>query len=279
MFAVRVLAFVGIFFCLFCSQSTYALQITRDAAATLLPIESVSDWVLSTGFVTFAYVLTYIGASSIFEYTNPAVKDAERMAEIKKELQLGIVALIFDVAYATLWLWLVDPYTPYYAYFSTHEHTIWHLILGAAVYFFWMDTWFYWTHRFLHIRWAWRHIHYIHHSLLKPTAFAQDAVHPFEAVLQGPFGHHLATIFVPIHPVAMAVYGFLTAVYAIAAHDGRSLDLNGHMKHHTHKHVNYGLYWGFWDYVCGTRYTPKQTPVWTRALKTLEEDTDPVKLD
>jgi len=146
--------------------------------------------------------------------------------------------------------------------------------LNAGFYFFWMDTWFYWTHRYLHTRWAWRNIHYVHHALLMPTAFAQDAVHPLEAILQGPSGHHLSTLFMPMHPILLAIGGFSTSFYAIAAHDGRQFDLNDHMKHHTHKHVNYGLYWGFWDNICNTRYDPKSTAKWQRALKDLAEDDD-----
>jgi len=142
----------------------------------------------------------------------------------------------------------------------------------------------------LHTPWAWRYIHHIHHQFLTPTPFAQDAVHPVEGIVQGPLGHHLITLFTPIHPAAHAFLGFITSVYAIGAHDGtrplrsarsqprwsdpcarelvgpwrllgtpgRSFDWNDHVKHHSHKHVNYGLYWGFWDYVCGTRYDPKK---------------------
>ena len=134
----------------------------------------------------------------------------------------------------------------------------------------------------LHLPWMWKYVHHIHHQFLTPTPFAQDAVHPIEGIVQGPMGHHLITLFVPMHPVAHALFGFLTSVYAIGAHDGmrafascknaarasndqvvrsrcrartgRMFDWNDHVKHHSHKHVNYGLYWGFWDYICGTRY-------------------------
>jgi len=72
----------------------------------------------------------------------------------------------------------------------------------------------------LHTPWAWRYIHHIHHQFLTPTPFAQDAVHPVEGIVQGPLGHHLITLFTPIHPAAHAFLGFVTSVYAIGAHDG-----------------------------------------------------------
>ena len=35
--------------------------------------------------------------------------------------------------------------------------------------------------------------------------------------MQGPFGHYLPTFFFPIHPVALAAFGFLSSVFAVAA--------------------------------------------------------------
>jgi len=120
-----------------------------------------------------------------------------------------------------------------------------------------MDTWFYWSHVLMHMPWFWRNVHRHHHTFLHPTAFAQDAVHPAEALFQGPMPHHFAACLIPIHPVSHALFGFLTSIYAIAAHDGRWLDLNNHNTHHTYKNVNFGLYWGLWDHICGTRYHPR----------------------
>jgi len=183
--------------------------------------------------------------------------------------------MLLNTLIATSWMFFIDPYTPYYGYYVDHPFTLKNLLLSTFVYFFIMDAWFYWTHRMLHTRWAWRNIHYLHHSMLKPTAFAQDAVHPVEGTIQGPTGHHIALLLYPIHPIQAAVYGFFTSIFAVAAHDGRDwLDLNRHYQHHTHKHVNYGLYFPLWDWICGTRFNPATTPLWGRALKTLEEDTD-----
>lgn len=147
------------------------------------------------------------------------------------------------------------------------------------------------------IRFFWRHIHYHHHTFIDPTAFAQVSIccyfnqmvlgccssnrsccsryNPiifFSVVILGPMGHQLSTVLFPVHPVSLAVYGFLTSIYAIAAHgriflslimilDGRSMDLNDHIKHHHYKNCNFALYWGLWDYICGTRYTPKMKRV------------------
>ena len=153
----------------------------------------------------------------------------------------------------------------YYGYYATHEYTAFDFFLNLAAYMFFFDSWFYWTHRvrralrssarapthpcartglpspglissrprtahayqLLHLPWMWKYVHHIHHQFLTPTPFAQDAVHPIEGIVQGPMGHHIITLFVPIHPVAHALFGFLTSVYAIGAHDGT----RGHRAH------------------------------------------------
>jgi hypothetical protein len=64
-----------------------------------------------------------------------------------------------------------------------------------------------------------------------------------------------------MNPMVMSAIGFLTSIYALLAHDARTLDLNSHIKHHHYRTCNYALYWGFWDYVFGTRYSKKKYPV------------------
>jgi len=73
-------------------------------------------------------------------------------------------------------------------------------------------------------------------------------------------GHFVTTLVFPMHPVAISIFGYLTSLYALLAHDARILDLNDHIKHHHYKSCNYGLYWGLWDYICGTRYSRSKFP-------------------
>jgi lathosterol oxidase len=244
----------------------------RNPAETLLEINSYSDFFVASILITLGYVATYFGLASVLEYTHPAPKNDKRINSIKKEITLGVWALIADVAFALFWLACIDKYTPFYGWYNTHEFTPLVCILNIFVYLFVFDTWFYWTHRSLHHPWMWKKIHNVHHQFVHPTAFGQDAVHPFEAVYQGPMGHYAVSLLFPMHPVVMAVMGLGTSIWAICAHDGRAGDLNSHTRHHTHKHVNFGLYWGFWDWVCGTRYQEKKTPTYTAVKELKGED-------
>jgi sterol desaturase/sphingolipid hydroxylase (fatty acid hydroxylase superfamily) len=75
-----------------------------------------------------------------------------------------------------------------------------------------------WMRLALHeIDWVWHSIHYFHHQYKEPSAFAQFAVHPVEAALQGPVGHFLVQLWFPVHPVQLAVMGFLSSAWAFAA--------------------------------------------------------------
>ena len=101
-----------------------------------------------------------------------------------------------------------------------------------------------------------------------PNSFAQFAVHPVEAALQGPVGHFLVQLWFPVHPIQMAVMGFLSSAWAFAAHDGRGGDFNSHYFHHSkgrgRKHYfNLGFLTPFWDVVCGTRWSETH-PLWVQ---------------
>jgi len=236
----------------------------RSIATTVLDMEDVSDWALNTVLLCFGYTANYLSTAAIFEFTNPVEKTPKRIANIKAQIKYGAMALLCITVYATLWLWRVDPHLPFDGYWETRRYTMGWFVINLAVYMLWMDSFFYWSHRLMHITWPvnlWWHIHRHHHQFVEPSAFAQDAVHPLEALLQGPFPHFLTFTFHPLHPVSASVFGFLTSVFAIAAHDGRSLDLNDHCKHHHFKHCNYGLYWGLWDYLMGTRFSSKFYPI------------------
>ena len=50
----------------------------------------------------------------------------------------------------------------------------------------------------------------------EPSAFAQFAVHPVEAALQGPVGHFLVQLVFPVHPIQLALMGFLSSAWAFA---------------------------------------------------------------
>jgi len=249
-----------------CLSTVYARPLLEQISYSILPYSgNVLVWFIQTCCVAIMYLIIYFGVASAFEYTHPnsaftgknTKETQKRWENIKYSIYYSSIALIICVFYAMFWIRFIDPFLPYYGYWANHSYSIFSFFKELLIYMFLFDTWFYWTHRFLHIRWPiniWKSIHVIHHTIVAPTAFAQDATHPFEALLQGPMGHHLINLLAPIHPVSHAIFGFCTAIFAIAAHDARQYDLNSHHKHHYYAFVNFGLYWALWDWICGTRY-------------------------
>ncbi len=237
---------------------SWIVQAKPDIIRRIIPFETLTDTFIINCGATFSHLMSYMLISTLFEYSNPAAKTKERTESMYKQIKLSSQAIILCVLLALLYMFYLDPLTRYYRYYDEHEYNIVEFLKNLFSYMFIYDTWFYWTHRLIHLRKPinfWKHIHLIHHQFIEDcTAFAQDAVHWIEAIIQGPIGHALISFLVPMHPIAGQIFGFSTSVYAIAAHDGRSLDLNDHIKHHDYECVNYGLYWGFWDYICGTRW-------------------------
>ena len=101
-----------------------------------------------------------------------------------------------------------------------------------------------------------------HHSYKEPSAFAQFSVHPLESVLQGPFGHFFVQLFFPVHPIQLALMGFLSSAWAFAAHDGRGLDINSHFFHHSKgRGRKYYFNLGFRLYLNPARQSAPRAPV------------------
>ncbi|HEX7638532.1 MAG TPA: sterol desaturase family protein [Burkholderiaceae bacterium] len=130
----------------------------------------------------------------------------------------------------------------------------------------WHDTYFYWTHRLLHTRWLFRRVHGVHHRSRHPSPWAAYAFHPVEALVNG-LVTPLALLVVPVnglvlfafslHQVLRNVHGHAaveTLPRGFARHPvGRQFTTTTH--HHLHHETargNYGLWFTWWDRICGT---------------------------
>ena len=218
-----------------------AVRATISLARRLQPLETLDDLKVQSLYMLGAYLLQYLVLGGLFEGTNPkhyvqplpakatraaataaAAGVAKRREQVQHEMRAGMVSLVITVLLATGWMYAYEPRTAFYGYFEGHA---WTPLWGAGAllaYVASFDTWFYWSHFLLHeVDWLWESIHFFHHQYKEPSAFAQFAVHPVEAALQGPVGHFLVQLWFPVHPVQLALMGFLSSAWAFAAHDGR----------------------------------------------------------
>jgi Delta7-sterol 5-desaturase len=131
------------------------------------------------------------------------------------------------------------------------------------------DTYFYWTHRMLHNRTLFERVHHVHHESVDPTSFSAYAFHPLEAFVIGGSMLSFIPIFmlIPLHPAAVAVFAVGSVMFNVIGHLGYELyparwnripllrwktPAMHHYLHHQMVGGNYGLYFRWWDKLCGT---------------------------
>lgn len=151
-------------------------------------------------------------------------------------------------------------------YWKIGDHSwVW---FGASVVLtiFIHDTYFYWTHRWMHHPKLYRKMHLVHHQSKNPTPWASFAFGPWEAVVQAGI-FPLATFLIPIHPLAFGIFMGWQMFNNVLGHSGFEFYPNGfmnrkirfflntptnHIMHHEKPYGNYGLYFNFWDRWMGT---------------------------
>lgn len=176
----------------------------------------------------------------------------------------ALTSLIFGVV---AWLCLGTPLRQYTQFYSDiRQHSIIWLLLSIPIAIVVHDTYFYWAHRLMHHPKIYRHAHLTHHRSVNPSPWAAFAFHPIEAVLEAAI-IPILLFSMPMHPIAFLSFVLFMLVFNVYGHLGYELFtrktyehpigqwLNSsvyHNLHHEKFHGNYGLYFTFWDRVCGT---------------------------
>ena len=162
------------------------------------------------------------------------------------------------------WGWANHGWTRIYA--NIGDFPVWYWPLSVLLYLFAHDSWFYWTHRLMHRPRWFRLAHAVHHASRPPTAWAAMAFHPIEA-LTGAIVIPLLVFVIPVHVAALAVVLTVMTVMGVTNHMGWEIwprfmwggplgealiTASHHQRHHSEYRCNYGLYFRFWDRLCGT---------------------------
>jgi Delta7-sterol 5-desaturase len=186
--------------------------------------------------------------------------------QIRREITWSLAsAAIYGVPTGIVaWGWANRGWTLIYRDITAYP--IWYLPLSVLLYLLAHDCWFYWTHRWMHEPRIFKAAHAVHHASRPPTAWAAMSFHPIEAVT-GAVVIPVLVFVIPIHVSALGVVLTIMTVMGVTNHMGwemfpRAL-VNGpagrwlitathHQKHHDAYRGNYGLYFRFWDRLCGT---------------------------
>lgn len=225
--------------------------------------------IISALAMTAIVAVRYLAASGIFAAITNRVRPGYHTRlgpQIRKEIGWSLAsAAIYGVpAGVVAWGWQDRGWTQIYTQWN--EMPLWYLPLAPLLYLVAHDAWFYWTHRLMH-RPAWfRTMHAVHHASRPPTAWAAMSFHPWEAIT-GAVVIPALVFLIPIHVAMLGLVLLVMTVMGVTNHMGwemfpRALvhsRLGGwlitashHQRHHEEYKCNYGLYFRFWDRLCGT---------------------------
>lgn len=155
-------------------------------------------------------------------------------------------------------------------YEDIHKHGKVYFFLAFLIMPLLHDTYFYWTHRFMHHPKVFRIVHLVHHKSVNPSPWAAFSFHPIEAVITANFVP-LLIFFMPIHLFHLTygyIFMFVHNVYGHLGYEIMSKKYQRHLilrwlnssvihnNHHKFFRGNYGLYFVWWDKIMGTYRAP-----------------------
>jgi sterol desaturase/sphingolipid hydroxylase (fatty acid hydroxylase superfamily) len=211
----------------------------------------------------------YFAVSGGFAWlTNRMLPDLYRgrAAQIRSEILWSISgALIYAIPAGVLaWGWQERGWTQIYS--DVSDFPWWWLPISVFVYLFLHDSWFFWTHRLMHVPSIYKRMHAVHHASREPTAWAAMSFHPWESI-SGAILVPALVLTIPIHYGALLVVLSVMTIMGVTNHMGWELfprwivhgplgrwliTASHHQLHHEKYLCNFGLYFRFWDRLCGT---------------------------
>jgi sterol desaturase/sphingolipid hydroxylase (fatty acid hydroxylase superfamily) len=230
-----------------------------------MPLAVILSALAMTMIVAVRYVLASGGFALATRFVRPGLyRGLDR--QIRREIAWSLLsAVIYGVpAGIVAWGWQARGWALIYSDVSAYP--LWWLPASLLAYLFAHDTWFYWTHRWLHRPVPFRIAHAVHHASRPPTAWAAMSFHPWEAVT-GAIVIPALVFLIPIHVAVLSLVLAIMTVMGVTNHMGWELlpralvhsRLGGwlitashHQRHHDKYRCNYGLYFRLWDRLCGT---------------------------
>ena len=156
-------------------------------------------YLITSGAFAFATRLTHPG---LYRGLEP---------QMRREIGWSLVsAAIYGVpAGIVAWGWQAHGWTRIYT--DLGAFPLWYLPVSLFAYLLIHDTWFYWTHRWMHRPRLFRLAHGVHHESRPPTAWAAMSFHPVEAIT----GAIVIPALVFLIPIHVAVLGLVLAIMTI----------------------------------------------------------------
>ena len=227
----------------------------------IVPIIIFLRYVVMAGL---AYLIFYVWQRRSLYYRKIQQRFPQNADYWREIGHSALTSLIFG---ATAWLCLGTPlrqYTQFYSDISQHS-TAW-LLGSVPLALLIHDAYFYWAHRLMHHPRLYRRMHLTHHLSVNPSPWAAFAFHPLEAGVEAGIIPILLVV-MPMHPISFLLFVLFMLIFNVYGHLGYELFprktyehsvgkwLNTSVYHNLHHEKftgNYGLYFTFWDRICGT---------------------------
>lgn len=185
--------------------------------------------------------------------------------DVKREVKDSLLSILLFAFYALLVYQAIKAgRTALYS--NIGDYPVWWAIASFVIAVLLHDTYFYVTHRIMHLKPLFRVFHSRHHKSITPTPWAILSFQPLETIFQ--FGFFaLLIFFVPMHPFVLAAYVMYDELVNAAGHSGHefipekmqthwllkySNAVTHHDLHHSTFNHNYGHYFNVWDRIMGT---------------------------
>jgi ring-1,2-phenylacetyl-CoA epoxidase subunit PaaE len=157
-------------------------------------------------------------------------------------------------------------------YDEAGRYGMWYEVVTVITLILIGDTWFYWFHRWMHNPKVYKYVHALHHRSLDVNPFTSTSFHVVESVLLT-FWILPMVMIMPVSATALGIVQASGMFNNIKSHLGFELypkfftippfnmliTATNHSLHHTQYNGNYGLYFRFWDILCGTEFNTTNT--------------------
>jgi len=211
-----------------------------------------------------AFVIFYVIVKNKTRFKKIQTAFPNRKDYLREVLYSFLTAAIFAAIGFTVFVTPLSAYT--LAYRDIEEYGVPYFFVSIILMILVHDTYFYWTHRWMHAKSVYRFVHRVHHLSTNPSPWAAMAFHPLEAIIEGSVIALMAFLF-PVHPLAIGIFLLFMMLYNVYGHLGYELYPKGfsrtrvgrwintsvnHNQHHQTFQGNYGLYFLWWDRWMGT---------------------------
>ncbi|MFT5573643.1 MAG: lathosterol oxidase [Cryomorphaceae bacterium] len=230
--------------------------------ATRYVIGAVGIW-----FVTWVLLSGVLENRRIRKPMPAILRNKQIIREIRNSL-ITIVVFVFCFSVTNQIMEDVYGGSIFKVYSDVAKYGWAYLVFSIVLWSIVLDTYFYWTHRFMHLPRFYKFFHLTHHRSHNPTPFTAYSFAPPEAVLVYIFAP-IFFILVPMHQDAFVAAMLIQIIRNAMAHCGYELFPRGwaqhpvlgifatvthHDLHHEKSSGNYAFYFTFWDRVMGTEH-------------------------